>query len=118
MSNIDLNIELVSSKQLHCRVYIAIKQFTEGLESVGGMWTLIKTNSEAFKDVFCYEAGRLTRTKFKNLYVVEYSEKGSNNYQNEIDTVYAWEEYLLECESEHFLLQYLYHTNTNNQFYI
>ena len=89
---------------LYCRVYIAIKQFTEGLESVGGMWTLIKTNSEAFKDVFCYEDGRLTRTKFKNLYIVEYSERGSNNYQNEIDTVYAWEEYLLECESEHFLL--------------
>ena len=91
-------LRLISKNFFTSRVNVAIKQFTDGLETVGGLWTMIKENADSYKDVFCYQALRLTRKKFKALCKVNHSEPGSNKYQKEQETLYVWEDYLFECE--------------------
>jgi len=54
---------------------------------------------EAFKPLFCTALHPLTMSQFRNLFVVQWSEVGTNFRKQKEDTVCAWEQFLLAIES-------------------
>ena len=80
-----------------CRSQAALDDFREGLNVVGLLPHMVAM-PEAFKPLFCTAPQPLTRSQLRNLFVVQWSEVGTNFREQEEDTVYAWEQFLLAIE--------------------
>jgi hypothetical protein len=68
------------------------------------MHTLTVNNAACFQSLFVFGNGRtLTRRDFKGLFKFQMSERGSNKYEPESDTVYSWELLLQAVEGKLYL---------------
>ncbi|KAL7377198.1 hypothetical protein ABVT39_023665 [Epinephelus coioides] len=68
-----------------------IQQFTEGMNSCGRLWDTVKRHWKAFQKVFTQEQGPLTRSAFRALFKVQWSDEETNHRDAEEDTVFSWE---------------------------
>jgi len=75
-------------------------EFSLGLNLVGGLWSLMVTHAQAFASVMCTSQQPLTRNRLRSLYKINWSERGSNNYHLEEQTVFSWSLYLQSVEGE------------------
>ena len=75
-------------------VYAEIQQFRNGLNSIGKLGDIVLHNKHVFKKLLGDEPDKLTFTKFKSLYKVEFSEEGSNKRISENQTIYCFEVFL------------------------
>ncbi|XP_038071285.1 uncharacterized protein LOC119740149 [Patiria miniata] len=88
--------ELVTH-QIYHRVQSCIGQFTDGL---GPLWEDVKGSPKASASLFIYDDHPLSVDVMRKLYKIEYSPPGSNNRNQEEDTIYCFEVFLQNCEDE------------------
>ncbi|CAB1331933.1 unnamed protein product, partial [Coregonus sp. 'balchen'] len=88
---------LVLRHYIYHRVASMISQFTEGLNSCGGLWDIIKAHSAAFMSVMTRTEHPLTLEQFKSLFEVSWSplESTIGLRQAEETTVTSWERFLI-----------------------
>jgi len=72
-----------------CRSQAALDDFRKGLNVVGLLPHMVAM-PEAFKPLFCTAPHPLTRSQLHSLFVVQWSEVGTNFREQEEDTVYAF----------------------------
>lgn len=68
-----------------------INQFTEGLNSYGKLWETIKVNWVDFLPIFTTVSKRISRTSFRGLFQISWSQEGSKKREEEEETTYYWE---------------------------
>lgn len=84
-----------------CRVASMITQFTEGLNSCGGLWDVIRDHWEAFVPVMTQARQQpLTLDDFRLLFTVCYSTADSQLRAAEEETVAQWERVLVLIAGE------------------
>ena len=77
------------------RVKSSINLFLKGMDAVGGFVTkYVRKNPTAFLPLFTDVPSTLTVPVFKGLYVVNWSEEGSNIRAEEEDIIFCWERFL------------------------
>ncbi|XP_019904491.2 uncharacterized protein LOC109616028 [Esox lucius] len=87
---------------IYYRVASMISQFTEGLNSCGGMWDIMKANSAAFMPVMTRTEYVLTLKQFRSLFEVLWSPLESTALrQAEETTVTSWERFLIMVNEHH-----------------
>lgn len=68
-----------------------------GLDSVGGFLNgYMKENPKAFLTLFCDKSSPLNVQRMKSLYVIKWSEDGSNQREAEETTIFCWEQFILQ----------------------
>lgn len=77
-----------------------INQFIAGMNACGDFWVMVKSNWRQFKKLFVGASEKLTRLYMKDLLVVDWSPRGSNNRQKEEATIFLWLWWLTEVEGE------------------
>lgn len=87
------------------RVSNMISQFTEGLNSCGNLWDLIKTNWIDFLPFFNKTSERISRSSFRALFKISWSPEGTKRREEEEETIYSWELVLKMIEGERHFLQ-------------
>lgn len=86
------------------RVSNMINQFTEGLNSCGKMWDLIKANWIDFLPMFTKTGERISRPSFQALFKISWSEQGTKSREEEEEIIYHWKKVLKMIEGEgHFI---------------
>ena len=69
------------------------------MDAIGGfLTTYVRTNPTAFLPLFTDVPSPLTVPGFKGLYVVKWSEEGSNSYAKKQDTIFCWERFLHQVQ--------------------
>ncbi|XP_062302074.1 G2/M phase-specific E3 ubiquitin-protein ligase-like [Osmerus eperlanus] len=91
-------IAYICKHYVFMRVANIIKQFTDGLNSLGNLWDVVKANYAAFLPVFTDMSSPLTRQSLKSLFSVNYSTRGTNRREQEEDTIFSWEVFLKMVE--------------------
>lgn len=86
------------------RVSNMINQFTEGLNSCGNLWDLVKTNWIDFLPIFTKTSERLSQSSFRGLFEINWSVQGTRKREGEEKTIYYWELVLKMIEGERHLL--------------
>lgn len=81
-----------------------INQFTEGLNSCGNLWDIVKINWIDFLPIFTKTNERLSRASFRALFEISWSAEGSKRREDEEETIYYWELVLKMIEGERHLL--------------
>lgn len=71
-----------------------ILQFTEGLNSCGGLWDIIKGNSSAFLPVMTHTKWPVSLESFRRMFQISWSPPESNQKVAEETTITCWEEVL------------------------
>ena len=84
-----------------------LSQFIDGLETLG-VTTLIKSNPQAMKQLFVYDAGskRVTPSYILDLFVPCLSPRGHNQREDEEDVILNWNDYVQDCEGITLILNY------------
>lgn len=85
------------------RVLNMINQFTEGLNSCGNLWDIVKINWIDFLPMFTKTNERLSRASFRALFEISWSAEGSKRREDEEETIYYWELVLKMIEGERHL---------------
>lgn len=102
MSNIYFNLFIFFTM---FRVSNMINQFTEGLNSCGKMWDLIKANWIDFLPMFTKTSERISRPSFQALFEISWSAQGTKRREEEEETIYHWKQVLKMIEGErHFII--------------
>lgn len=86
------------------RVLNMINQFTEGLNSCGKLWDTVKSNWIDFLPIFTKTNKRISRSSFRALFEINWSENGTERREQEKETIYYWELVLKMIEGEYHLL--------------
>lgn len=81
-----------------------INQFTEGLNSCGKLWDIVKANWIDFLPVFTKTSERLSLASFRTLFEISWSDQGTKRRAEEEESIYNWELVLKMIEGEHHLL--------------
>ncbi|XP_060921705.1 uncharacterized protein LOC132995645 [Labrus mixtus] len=68
-----------------------VHQFTEGMNTFGKLWDLVKGNWIAFLPLFTNMQEPLSKAAFKAIFTYSYSSRGTNRREEEEDTIYCWE---------------------------
>lgn len=90
------------SSLLGFRVASMVSQFTEGLNSCGGLWDLVKCHWETFLPVMTGKEQRpLTLEEFKELFTLCYSHADTELRAGEEATVSHWETVLTFVRGKH-----------------
>ncbi|KAF5907322.1 G2/M phase-specific E3 ubiquitin-protein ligase-like, partial [Clarias magur] len=76
---------------IYLRVSNMISQFTEGLNSCGNLWDLIKTNWIDFLPFFAKTSEWISRSSFRALFKISWSPEGTKRREEEEKTIYSWE---------------------------
>ncbi|XP_017323374.1 G2/M phase-specific E3 ubiquitin-protein ligase isoform X2 [Ictalurus punctatus] len=76
---------------IYLRVLNMINQFTEGLNSCGNLWDIVKINWIDFLPIFTKTNERLSRASFRALFEISWSAEGSKRREDEEETIYYWE---------------------------
>jgi len=87
-----------------CRTKAAADDFARGLNSIFGLFDIIKGNAHAFKPLFIYSGTSLSLSTSRHLFCWTFSEAGSNSYTKEQETAYAWEVMLQAIDGKLLLL--------------
>ncbi|KAI5094762.1 G2/M phase-specific E3 ubiquitin-protein ligase-like, partial [Silurus meridionalis] len=90
----------------YLRVLNMINQFTEGLNSCGKLWDIVKTNWIDFLPVFTKTSDRISRATFRSLFEISYSAQGTKRREEEEETVYCWELMLKMIEDKETKLRF------------
>ncbi|KAM4537018.1 G2/M phase-specific E3 ubiquitin-protein ligase-like [Odontesthes bonariensis] len=80
------------------RVSSMILQYQQGMNSCGGMWTLVSQNCREFMPVFTNTWEKLTRTTIRAMFRPEMSEEMTRRREEEEDTIYWFEKWLVDIE--------------------
>ena len=68
-----------------------------GLDSVGGFLNgYVKENPKASLTLFCDKSSPLNVQRMNSLYVIKWSEEGSNQREAEETTIFCWEQFILQ----------------------
>ncbi|MCI4381193.1 hypothetical protein PGIGA_G00248760 [Pangasianodon gigas] len=76
---------------IYLRVSIMINQFTEGLNSCGKLWDIVKTNWKDFLPIFTKTNKKISRSSFRALFEISWSAEGTKRREEEEETIYSWE---------------------------
>lgn len=87
------------------RVSNMINQFTQGLNSCGKLWDLVKINWIDFLPVFTKTSERISRSSFRALFEISWSAQGTKMREEEEETINYWELVLKMIEGECHLLE-------------
>ncbi|KAJ8364736.1 hypothetical protein SKAU_G00135670 [Synaphobranchus kaupii] len=68
-----------------------ILQFTDGINTFGKLWDLVKENWIAFLPLFTNMQEGMTKAVFKAIFSYNYSPQGTNHREAEEETIYSWE---------------------------
>jgi len=68
-----------------------IMQFKQGLNYCGQLWDTVERHWNAFKPLFTYKEGQLSRLSFRGLFKVVWSEEVSNRREAEEGTMFSRE---------------------------
>lgn len=80
------------------RIEKSLKQFTKGLKCLGVL-DRIRNYPDAMRGLFVHKSDLVVdAVEMDNMFVVEFSEEGSNKYINELRIQTYWRDYLLEIE--------------------
>lgn len=82
------------------RVSSMVHQYQQGLDSCGQMWKIIKLHWRQFLPVFCDTQQQLTRTAVRALFQAKYSDTGTMRHEEELDTMFAFEQWLVNVEGK------------------
>lgn len=83
----------------------ARSRFIDGLKTLN-LYEMIKRNPKSFETIFCYTEQPLTAVKFLRMCgVVQYSERGSNKFEKEVDAMTFFRDYIYEVEENPHPLQ-------------
>lgn len=75
----------------------SIGLFLVGLDSVGGFLNgYVKENPKTFLTLFCDKSSPLNVQRMNSLYVIKWSEDGSNQCEAEETTIFCWEQFILQ----------------------
>ncbi|XP_077981079.1 G2/M phase-specific E3 ubiquitin-protein ligase-like isoform X2 [Glandiceps talaboti] len=91
-------LNLLLKQLVLIRTSAAVNQFSQGLDDVGQLHKLMKSNPRQFMPLFVSAGEKVKRAEFKELYTVAYSEEGGNRKIKEEATVYSFEIYIEELE--------------------
>lgn len=81
-------------------------RFTKGLKCLGVL-DRIRNYPGAMRGLFVHKSDLVVdAVEMDNMFVVEFSEEGSNKYINELRIQTYWRDYLLEIEGIWYLLSY------------
>ncbi|KAK0147047.1 G2/M phase-specific E3 ubiquitin-protein ligase [Merluccius polli] len=83
-----------------------INQFTDGINTFGKLWDIVKENWIAFLPLFTNMQEPLSKAAFKAIFSFNYSSRGSNRREAEEDTIYCWEMVLNMIEDKVTELQF------------
>ena len=79
-------------------VHAEIKQFIDGMNSIGKLGDRVLANQSALEQLRCQGKEKLTSQKLKSLYRVTYSESGSNLRIEEESSIYSFELFIQDLE--------------------
>ncbi len=83
----------------------ALESFKEGLSTLGVL-SAIKCQPQAFKKVLCYQEDKLDASKFHELFGVDRSEQGTQNFVTESRVLMYWRELLDDIEDNNSSLSF------------
>jgi len=83
--------------QCVCRVSSEMAQFRDGLGQLGD---LVRRCPETLQSLFVSHSNKLTLVALKRLYTVLWSAPGSNRRNEEEKTIFMFEMFLADCDSE------------------
>ncbi|KAG9273569.1 G2/M phase-specific E3 ubiquitin-protein ligase-like [Astyanax mexicanus] len=92
--------EQIITHHLYHRVASMIHQFVSGLNSCGLMWTMVEKFWEQFLPMFTHTGRTLSRNDVQELFTINWSAQGSNCREQEEDTIYLWECWLMSIQEE------------------
>ncbi|XP_071111323.1 uncharacterized protein [Haliotis cracherodii] len=94
----DLVRQLFKSHMFY-RVHAEIQQFCLGLQDMAFL-QYVTGSPETTESMFVDNDGPVTYRQLKSMYSADLSPSGSNNRSKEDDTLFAFEDYLRDCENE------------------
>ena len=101
--NIWIHFCLISSIIMKaCFFSPKIFRFRDGLKTLGVLQE-IKLHPEAFRPVLCYTPSNLTANTLDILFIIQWSETGSNNRSDENRVVGFWRDFLQDLEGGHYV---------------
>ncbi|KAI4887915.1 hypothetical protein NFI96_014530 [Prochilodus magdalenae] len=91
---------------IYLRVSNMINQFTEGLNSCGRLWDMVKENWIDFLPIFINMDEPLSRVSFRALFQINWSGEGTKKRLEEEETIYCWELVLKMIEDKETELRF------------
>ncbi|XP_031134214.1 G2/M phase-specific E3 ubiquitin-protein ligase-like [Sander lucioperca] len=85
---------------LYHRVASMVQQFIAGMNSCGQMWEMVAMNWREFLPLFTNTTQKLSRNDIRNLFTISWSPQGSNHREQEEETVFQWECWLMSIQEE------------------
>ncbi|XP_052008021.1 G2/M phase-specific E3 ubiquitin-protein ligase-like [Xyrauchen texanus] len=85
---------------LYHRVASMVQQFIAGMNSCGQMWEMVAMNWREFLPLFTNAQEKLSRNDIRNLFTISWSPQGSNHREQEEETVFHWECWLMSIQEE------------------
>ncbi|KAF5897348.1 G2/M phase-specific E3 ubiquitin-protein ligase-like, partial [Clarias magur] len=79
---------LVIKHFIYHRPASMISQFKAGVNSCGLLWQIVENNWKVFKPLFTNTQKPLSRSEFRDLLVVNWSQDGSNRRETEEETIF------------------------------
>ncbi|XP_016376062.1 G2/M phase-specific E3 ubiquitin-protein ligase-like [Sinocyclocheilus rhinocerous] len=76
-----------------------IQQFIAGMNACGQMWQVVQRNWETFAPLFTHTTKKLSRNDIRGLFDIKWSPQGSNKRDQEEDTIFLWEWWLMSIEN-------------------
>ncbi|XP_039525893.1 G2/M phase-specific E3 ubiquitin-protein ligase-like [Pimephales promelas] len=84
---------------MYHRVSSMIQQFIAGMNACGNMWQVVQRNWETFAPLFTHTSKKLSRNDVRGLFDIKWSLQGSNKRDQEEDTIFLWEWWLMSIEN-------------------
>lgn len=88
------------------RVASMVKQFQAGMNSCAQFWNMVERDWGAFMPLFTHNSEPLSRCGFRELFTVNWSIEGSNKRDQEEDTMFQWECFLMSIQGEVMLTNF------------
>lgn len=85
---------------LFYRVSSMIHQYIDGMDSCGNFWQMVARNWRSFLPVFNSTGEKLTRATLRAIFKPLYSQEGSNRRDQEEDTIFSFERWLVAIEGK------------------
>lgn len=100
LNNKDQIVSTMVKQMIFYRCHAEITSFLNGINSMNGMWDVIKEHHTSFIELFCHVQKSLGQREFRQLYKIMWSEEGSNKRIEEEETIFAWELFLQAIEEK------------------
>ena len=80
------------------RVVSMVQQYAAGLNACSRFFDLVSANWQQFLQIFGATGEKLTRHTFRGLFVTDWSPEGSNDREEEEETIFHYDDWLVKVE--------------------